>query len=223
MMASPADAADPRTTAVSPSRASRGSDTPSPRALDPTLSTSAAATPSGYGRSEFVTRARRSGIVKSTPITPPLTQMRNDCQNGNPVHQPTITSPGSTKMMADSVPAADATVCTMLFSRIEESFTALRMAIEMTAAGIDEANVSPTLSPRYTFAAVKRVVMSAPSTRPRSVSSLGFTVVGLRVPDDGGREAVGVTNDTLDRCGARAALLSPDRLPDARSLRSSAR
>jgi hypothetical protein len=38
-------------------------------------------------------------------------------QYGKPCHQPTITRPGSTKMMADSVPAALATVCTMLFSR----------------------------------------------------------------------------------------------------------
>ena len=51
-------------------------------------------------------------------------------------------------MMADSVPAAEATVWTMLFSRIDESRTMLRSAIEMTAAGIEEANVSPTLRPR---------------------------------------------------------------------------
>ena len=44
----------------------------------------------------------------------------SDVQNGKPVHQPMMTSPGSTKMIADSVPAADATVCTMLFSRIDE-------------------------------------------------------------------------------------------------------
>ena len=52
------------------------------------------------------------------------------------------------KMIAESVPAADATVCTMLFSRIDEFFTRLRIAIEITAAGIDEAKVSPTLRPR---------------------------------------------------------------------------
>jgi hypothetical protein len=74
--------------------------------------------------------------------------MRNDCQNGNPVHQPTITRPGRTKMIAESVPAAEATVWTILFSSIDESFTALRMAIEITAAGIDEAKVRPTLRPR---------------------------------------------------------------------------
>ena len=86
--------------------------------------------------------------MNSTPSTPPLRQMRNDCQKGNPVHQPTITSPGSTKMIAESVPAADATVWTMLFSRIDESFTRLRIAIEITAAGIDDAKVRPTLRPR---------------------------------------------------------------------------
>src|SRR5918996_970273 len=89
--------------------------------------------------------ARRSGIVNNTPSTPPVRQIRNDCQNGKPTHQLTITSPGRTKMIAESVPAADATVWTMLFSRIDESLTALRSAIEITAAGIDDAKVSPTL------------------------------------------------------------------------------
>jgi len=98
--------------------------------------------------SEVVTSARRSGIVKSTPRIPPATQMSDDVQNGKPDHQPTMTRPGSTKMMADRVPAADATVWTMLFSRIDESRTMLSNAIEMTAAGIDEAKVSPTLRPR---------------------------------------------------------------------------
>src|SRR5687767_11460966 len=111
--------------------------------------------------------------------------MRNDSQKGNPTHQPTITRPGSTKMIADSVPAAEATVCTMLFSRIDESLTMLRMAIEITAAGIDEANVSPTLRPRYTLAAVNTTVRSEPSTSPRRVSSFGMggaDVIPLR-PD----------------------------------------
>jgi len=51
-------------------------------------------------------------------------------------------------MIAESVPAADATVWTMLFSRIDEFLTALRIAIEITAAGIEEAKVRPTLRPR---------------------------------------------------------------------------
>ena len=95
-----------------------------------------------------MTSVRRSGIVKSTPSTPPAVQTANDSQNGKPVHQPMITSPGSTKMMEESVPAADAIVWTMLFSTIEESRKALRTAIEMTAAGIEVAKVSPTLRPR---------------------------------------------------------------------------
>jgi len=47
---------------------------------------------------------------------PPTAQTVNDSQNGKPVHHPTITKPGRTKMMDDSVPAAEATVCTILFS-----------------------------------------------------------------------------------------------------------
>ena len=95
-----------------------------------------------------MTSARRSGMVNITPRMPPATQMRAEVQNGKPTHQPVITSPGSTKMIAESVPAAEATVCTMLFSRIEESRTQLRIAIEITAAGIEEANVRPTFRPR---------------------------------------------------------------------------
>jgi|GEM_PF-2276714 len=87
-------------------------------------------------------------MVKVTPSTPPAAQMRNDSQNGKPVHQPMITRPGSTKMIEESVPAADATVCTILFSRIEESLNADSTAIDMTAAGMVDANVSPTFNPR---------------------------------------------------------------------------
>ncbi len=41
---------------------------------------------------------------------------------GKPVHQPIITRPGSTKMMDEIAPAAEATVCTMLFSWIVTPF-----------------------------------------------------------------------------------------------------
>lgn len=51
-------------------------------------------------------------------------------------------------MMAESVPLAEATVWTMLFSRIVPVLKARRMPIEMTAAGIDEAIVMPTFKPR---------------------------------------------------------------------------
>ena len=79
--------------------------------------------------------------------------------------------PGMMKIIADSVPASDACVCTILFSRILESFAIFKMAIEMTAAGIAEEKVRPTLSPRYTLDAVKITVRTAPSSIPRTVSS----------------------------------------------------
>src|SRR5581483_10686195 len=166
--AKPALTIEPHTTVTSPALFSAAAAGSSPAtAPAPTRSTSAAATPSGYGRSLPVTIARRSGTLYITPRMPPTTQMPKDSQNGNPVHQPTITSPGSTKITDESVPAADATVCTMVFSQIAALRTARRTAIEMTAAGMDDANVSPTFRPRYTFAAVKTSVMSAPSSSPR--------------------------------------------------------
>ena len=147
--ANPADARAPQITAQRPSRASAPASAPlSPRTPEPTFSTSAAATPSGYGRSDVVTSARRSGMVNSTPMMPPLAHTKNDVQKLKPVHQPTITRPGRTKMMDASAPAADATVWTMLFSRTDESLKNESTAIEITAAGIDVANVSPTFNPR---------------------------------------------------------------------------
>ncbi len=166
-------AIDPHTTVTNPALVLRdGRRIVAPRRPPaPTFSTSAAATPSGYGRSLPVTIARRSGTLYITPRMPPTTQMPNDCQNGNPVHQPIMTRPGSTKMIEESVPAADATVWTMLFSQIVALRKPRRTAIEITAAGIDDANVSPTFSPRYTLAAVNSSVIRAPRTTPRSVSS----------------------------------------------------
>ncbi len=74
--------------------------------------------------------------------------MPNVTQNGKPFHQPTMIRPGSTKMIEDNVPAAEATVCTMLFSWIVASRMAFRIAIEITAAGIEVENVSPALRPK---------------------------------------------------------------------------
>ena len=63
--------------------------------------------------------------------------------------------PGMIKIMAERVPAAEAWVWTILFSKILESLAILRIAIEITAAGIADEKVSPTFNPRYTFDAVK--------------------------------------------------------------------
>ena len=56
-------------------------------------------------------------------------------------------SPGKTKMIDESVPAAEATVCTMLFSWIVASRKLRKIAIEITAAGIDVEKVSAALRP----------------------------------------------------------------------------
>ena len=56
--------------------------------------------------------------------------------------------PGSTKMIAASVPAAEAMVWTILFSRMLDPGTKRSTAMEITAAGIEVAKVMPTLSPR---------------------------------------------------------------------------
>ena len=56
----------------------------SPPLCDPTFKISAAARPSGYGRSLFTTMARRNGMVNNTPREPPHAQIKNVCQNGNP-------------------------------------------------------------------------------------------------------------------------------------------
>ena len=52
------------------------------------------------------------------------------------------------KITEDSVPAADAWVCTMLFSRMLLPCAKRSSAIEITAAGMDEAKVRPTFRPR---------------------------------------------------------------------------
>src|SRR4029453_7569275 len=143
------------------------------------FSTSAHATPSGYGRSDCVTSARRRGIEYITPRMPPSAQIQNEVQYGNPCHQPMITRPGRTKMREDRVPAAEATVCTMLFSWIVMPLKPRRMAIEITAAGIEVAKVSPALRPKYTLAAVKTRVMKMPRITPREVSSLRIVGSGI--------------------------------------------
>ena len=126
--------------------------------------------------------ARRSGMVYSTPRMPPAAQAANVGQNGTSFHQPIMIKPGNTKMTEESVPPAEATVCTMLFSRMSPCFNMRSTAIEMTAAGMEDANVIPTRNPRYTLAAVKtRVSTAQPRRRLRRVSSLGCgdAVVGV--------------------------------------------
>src|SRR3546814_10200697 len=54
------------------------------------------------------------------------------------------------------VPAAEACVCTMLFSRILALRNSRSTDMEITAAGMADENVGPTFRPRNTFDAVNR-------------------------------------------------------------------
>src|SRR5271154_1600050 len=171
IIANAAETIEPHKTARRPARLASTADA-SACAPPPTFNTSAQAGPSGYGRSDWVTSARRSGIEYITPSIPPRPQIQNDTQYGKPVHQPIITKPGSTKIIEDKVPAADATVWTILFSWIVIPLKLRSTAIEITAAGIDVANVRPAFRPKYTLAAVNTMVMTKPRIRPRRVNSV---------------------------------------------------
>lgn len=74
-------------------------------------------------------------------------------------------------MMADRVPAAEAMVCTMLFSLMLWPLNRRSTAMEITAAGMEVAKVKPTFRPRYTLAAVKMRVIRPPMIMPRRVNS----------------------------------------------------
>src|SRR5438067_12856845 len=142
-----AEAIEPHKTARRPARQCSISEACFPSSLLPTFRTSAHATPSGYGKSEFVTNARRSGIEYITPRIPPSAQIQNEVQNGKSVQYPIMISPGNTKIIDESVPAAEATVCTMLFSWMVASRKLRRIAMEITAAGIDVEKVRAALRP----------------------------------------------------------------------------
>ena len=83
-----------------------------------------------------------------TPRMPPKTQISTDSQNGNSSHHPTMTRPGSTKMIELIAPPTEATVWTVMFSQMVEVLNARSRAMEMTAAGMAEAKVRPTRRPR---------------------------------------------------------------------------
>src|SRR4029077_1302191 len=83
--ANAAETIDPHQTASRPARPCSTLDATSPLPLLPTFKTSAHATPSGYGKSEFVTSARRNGIEYITPRIPPSAQIQKDVQKGKSV------------------------------------------------------------------------------------------------------------------------------------------
>src|SRR5262249_34282479 len=77
-------------------------------------------------------------------------------------------------MAAASDSPADAQVCAKLFSRIDEPRSALRrIAIDMTAEGMDALMVRPMCRPRYVFAEPKISASTMPSTIARPDPSGG--------------------------------------------------
>src|SRR5438105_12944091 len=67
----------------------------------------------------------------------------------------------------------------MLFSWIVASLKPRRIAIEITAAGMEVEKVRAALSPAYTLAAVNTNVIMIPMISPRTVSSLRIFAVML--------------------------------------------
>src|SRR5258708_19683130 len=80
-----AETIDPHRTASRPARPCSTFEATSALPLLPIFKTSAHATPSGYGKSEFVTNARRNVIEHITPRIPPTAQIQNGVQNGKSV------------------------------------------------------------------------------------------------------------------------------------------
>src|SRR2546429_9825483 len=108
MTAKTAETIEPHKTASSPARPCSISEACFPSSPLPTFKTSAHATPSGYGTSDCVTNAPRSGMEYITPRIPPSAQIQNDVQKGKSVQYPIMIKPGSPQMIDESVAAADA-------------------------------------------------------------------------------------------------------------------
>ena len=145
----------------------------------PAINTSAHAFPSGYGSvlCSFTISAERSGIIKSTPITPPISAINaiSKKEGGSlPVSDAHIKSAGNVKIAPAATDSpAEPIVCTILFSSTESRLNTTRMIpIETTAAGMDADTVIPTRSPRYALAPPKITASSTPIAIAVPVSSL---------------------------------------------------
>ena len=144
----------------------------------PAKRTSAHAVPSGYGNTpcSLTIKALRSGIINSTPRTPPTKAISEIVSRFGASVFPSFAH----KNKAGSVNIAPAArdspaepiVCTMLLSRIESFFIITRITpIEITAAGIDAETVIPTRRPRYAFAAPKIIASKTPMMIDVAVNS----------------------------------------------------
>ena len=120
--------------------------------------------------------AERSGIIKSTPITPPISAINaiSKKEGGSlPVSDAHIKSAGNVKIAPAATDSpAEPIVCTILFSKTESFLKIMRITpIEMTAAGIDADTVIPTRSPRYAFAPPNKTASMMPKITLVAVNS----------------------------------------------------
>ena len=93
--------------------------------------------------------ALRNGMVNNTPSTPPVSAIDIVVRKSNPCQYCSISNAGNVKITpAARDSPADAAVCTILFSRIFDVRKKRRIAMDMTAAGMEADTVRPTLSPR---------------------------------------------------------------------------
>ena len=144
----------------------------------PAKSTSAQAVPSGYGSTpcSFTISALRSGIINSTPRTPPTRAINEIVSKFGASVFPSFAhknKAGSVKIApAAKDSPAEPIVCTILLSKIESFFIITRITpIEITAAGIDAETVIPTRKPRYAFAAPKITASKTPMMIDVAVNS----------------------------------------------------
>ncbi|MBA7639106.1 hypothetical protein ES703_46764 [subsurface metagenome] len=128
--------------------------------------------PSGNFNLPSTISDRRSGIVNSTPKTPPNPAIIATHLKLKLSQVPNITSAGSVNITpAASDSPADAAVWTMLFSRILLRRNSLSTPIETTAAGIDAETVIPANRPRYAFAPASTTESTTPKTTALTVIS----------------------------------------------------
>ena len=117
------------------------------------------------------------GMTKSTPNNPPASASRKMRVYSS--GKPRKISAGNVKTTPAAMDSpAEPVVCTMLFSRMVDLPSHLKMLIESTAMGMEALTVNPARSARYTETAPKTTPSSAPTTTARSVNSGTLASVG---------------------------------------------
>ena len=118
-------------------------------------------------------RARRSGIIKSTPKKPPIRASTKIWKYSKYCLPPSKKSKAGT---VNTTPAAtdspaEPMVCTILLSKIVAFPHFLKKEIAKTAIGMDALTVNPTFNPKYTVATPKIIPRKIPGMMAFMVNS----------------------------------------------------